>query len=153
MHVPHPLNEASKQSGFAKSSLSKAIGNGRLSAVRLEKGVFAIDEAELARFVEANAPPVRLGRVETLPSVQPGTALDELVAARVRADVAEKMLVVLQHQLAEMTAQRDRWEVVLQARLTEVTAQRDRWEQRFDQLKLPAVNTGERRPWWRRLAG
>jgi len=98
------LNEASKQSGFAKSSLSKAIGNGRLSAVRLEKGVFAIDEAELARFVEANAPPVRLGRVETLPSVQPGTGVDELVAARVRADVAEKMLVVLQHQLAEMTA-------------------------------------------------
>jgi hypothetical protein len=42
-------------------------------------------------------------------------------------------------------------EVALQARLTEMTAQRDRWEQRFDQLKLPAVNTGERRPWWRRL--
>jgi hypothetical protein len=52
-----------------------------------------------------------------------------------------------------VTAQRDRWEVVLQARLTEVTAQRDRWEQRFDQLKLPPVNTGQRRPWWRRLAG
>jgi isopenicillin N synthase-like dioxygenase len=78
------LGEASRQSGFAKSSLSKAIGNGRLSAVRLEKGVFAIDEAELARFVEANAPPVR----------------------------------VVQHQLVEMTAQRDRWEVALQARLT-----------------------------------
>jgi hypothetical protein len=56
-------------------------------------------------------------------------------AGQVRADVAEKMLVVLQHQLAEMTAQRDRWEVVLQARLTEVTAQR--WEQRFDQLAVP----------------
>ena len=68
--------------------------------------------------MEANAPPVRVERVETLPSVQPGTAIDELVAARVRADVAEKMLVVLQHQLAEMTAQRDRWEVALQARLT-----------------------------------
>ena len=119
------LGEASKQSGFAKSSLSKAIGNGRLSAVRLEKGVLAIDEGELARFVEASAPPVRLGRVETLPSVQSGTAVDELVAARVQADVAEKMLVVLQHQLAEMTAQRDRWEVALQARLTEMTAQRD----------------------------
>ena len=120
------LGEASRQSGFAKSSLSKAIGNGRLSAVRLESGTFAIDETELARFVEANAPPVRLGRVETLPSVQSGTTIDELVAARVRADVAEKMLVVLQHQLAEMTAQRDRW------------------EQRFDQLKLPPANTAVR---------
>jgi hypothetical protein len=150
------LGEASRQSGFAKSSLSQAVSKGRLAAVRRENGSFAIDEAELARFVEANAPPVRVERVEcveTLPSVQSGTAIDELVAARVRADVAEKMLVVLQHQLAEMTAQRDRWEVALQARLTEMTAQRDRWEQRFDQLKLPAVNTGERRPWWRRLAG
>jgi hypothetical protein len=129
--MPLTLNEASRQSGFAKSSLSKAIGNGRLSAVRLEKGVFAIDEAELARFVEANAPPVRLDRVETLPSVQPGTAVDVLVAIRVRADVAEKMLVVLQAQLAEM-----------KAHLVETAAQRDRWEQRFDQLKLPAANGG-----------
>ena len=147
------LNEASKQSGFAKSSLSQAVSKGRLAAVRREDRSFAIDEAELARFVEANAPPVRVDRVKTLPSEQSGTAVDELVAARVRADVAEKMLVVLQHQLAEMTAQRDRWEVVLQARLTEVTAQRDRWEQRFDQLKLPPANASERRPWWRRLAG
>ena len=120
------LGEASKQSGFAKSSLSQAVSKGRLAAVRRQNGSFAIDEAELARFVEANAPPVRVERVETLPSVQPGTAVDELVATRVRADVAEKMLVVLQHQLAEMTAQRDRW------------------EQRFDQLKLPPANTAVR---------
>jgi hypothetical protein len=129
------LGEASKQSGFAKSSLSKAISKGRLAAVRSENGSFAIDEAELARFVEANAAPVRVDRMETLPSVQSETAVDELIAARVRADVAEKMLVVLQAQLAEMTAQRDRW------------------ERRFDQLKLPTVNTSERRQWWRRLAG
>jgi hypothetical protein len=129
------LGEASKQSGFAKSSLSKAISKGRLAAVRSENGSFAIDEAELARFVEANAAPVRVDRIETLRSVQSGTAVDELIATRVRADVAEKMLVVLQ------------------AQLTEMTAQRDRWERRFDQLKLPTLNTSERRPWWRRLAG
>jgi hypothetical protein len=123
--MPLTLNEASKQSGFAKSSLSKAIGKGRLSAVRLGNGTLSIEEAELARFVEASAPPVRLGRVETLPREQPGTAIDDLVTARVRADVAEKMLIVLQA----------------------------RWEHRFDQLKLPAANTEKRRPWWRRLAG
>jgi hypothetical protein len=52
----------------------------------------------LARFVEANAPPVRL---EALAA---GTAVDDIIAARVRAEVAEKMLVLLQAQLAEMTA-------------------------------------------------
>ena len=55
------LGEASKQSGFAKSSLSQAVSKGRLAAVRRQNGSFAIDEAELARFVEANAPPVRVG--------------------------------------------------------------------------------------------
>jgi hypothetical protein len=75
-----------------------------------------------------------VNRTETLPSVQPETAVDELIAARMRADVAEKMLMVLQ------------------AQLTEMTAQRDRWEHRFDQL-LATANTSERRPWWRRLAG
>jgi hypothetical protein len=38
----------------------------------------------------------------TMPTV------DEVIAARVRADIAEKMLEMLQAQLAEMTAQRDR---------------------------------------------
>jgi hypothetical protein len=42
--------------------------------------------------------------------------VDEVIAARVRADITEKMFEMLQTQLAEMTAQRDRW------------------EQRFDQL-------------------
>ena len=152
MHVPYPRRGV--QTERIRQEFAVPSGQqGQVSRCSPSERVIRLDEAELARFVEANAPPVRVERVETLPSVQPGTAIDELVAARVRADVAEKMLVVLQHQLAEMTAQRDRWEVALQARLTEMTAQRDRWEQRFDQLKLPAVNTTERRPWWRRLAG
>ena len=50
-------------------------------------------------------------------------------AARMRADIAE-MLEMLQARLAEATAQRIAG--------------------RFDQLTLPAVNTSERRPWWRR---
>jgi hypothetical protein len=40
---------------------------------------------------------------------------------------------------------------MLQAQLAEMTAQRDRWEQRFDQLILSALNAGDRRPWWRRM--
>jgi hypothetical protein len=61
-----------------------------------------------------------------------GTSLANKPAC-VRADVAERMLVMLRAQFAEMTAQRDRW------------------KPRFDQLKLPPANTSERRPWWRRL--
>jgi hypothetical protein len=36
------LGEASKQSGFAKSSLSQAVSKGRLAAVRRQNGSFAI---------------------------------------------------------------------------------------------------------------
>jgi hypothetical protein len=42
------LGEASKQSGFAKSSLSQAVSKGRLAAVRRENGSFAIDENHLS---------------------------------------------------------------------------------------------------------
>jgi hypothetical protein len=43
------LNEASKQSGFAKSSLSQAVSKGRLAAVRREDRSFAWQGAQSAR--------------------------------------------------------------------------------------------------------
>src|SRR3954451_7339103 len=50
------LGEASKQSGFSKATLSRAIRDGKLSAERsLETNSFKIDPAELHRYSEAMA--------------------------------------------------------------------------------------------------
>jgi len=43
------LNQAAKECGRAKSTLSKAIKSGKLSAERGDKGAFLIDTAELYR--------------------------------------------------------------------------------------------------------
>lgn len=43
------LNQAAKECGRAKSTLSKAIKSGKLSAERGDKGAFLIDPAELFR--------------------------------------------------------------------------------------------------------
>jgi excisionase family DNA binding protein len=48
------LGQAAKQVGVSKPTLSKAISTGKLSTTRREDGSFAIDPAELCRYVEAN---------------------------------------------------------------------------------------------------
>src|SRR3954453_19833010 len=53
MHLS--LGQAAKETGMNKSTLSRAIKNGKLSATRQENGGYAIDPAELFR-VFAPAP-------------------------------------------------------------------------------------------------
>jgi hypothetical protein len=45
----YTLGEASKQTGKSKSTLSKAVKNGKLSATKLEDGSFSIEPVELFR--------------------------------------------------------------------------------------------------------
>ncbi len=49
------LGQAAKETGLAKSAISRAIKTGRLSAVRQENGSFAIDPAELFRVYPRNS--------------------------------------------------------------------------------------------------
>jgi excisionase family DNA binding protein len=117
------LGEAARHCGLSKASLSKAIANGRLSAVRRGDGAWAIDTAELQRFLDANGHAVN-------PKPLAGEQhADEVFGLRVRAEVAEKMLILLQAQLTEMTGQRDRWHEAFQAtqRLLPAPAPRRSW--------------------------
>lgn len=49
------LGQAAKAAGISKSTLSKAVHNGRVSARKTETGSFEIDPAELFRVYPANA--------------------------------------------------------------------------------------------------
>ena len=49
------LNQAAKECGRAKSTLSKAIKSGKLSAERGDKGAFLIDPSELHRVFPATS--------------------------------------------------------------------------------------------------
>lgn len=55
------LGQAAKRVGVSKPTLAKHIKNGRLSAKKLETGAYAIDEAELGRFMSSYTKPEPTG--------------------------------------------------------------------------------------------
>jgi hypothetical protein len=100
------LGQAAKQCGVAKATISKAIATGKLSATRREDQSWAIDPAELARYLEANG---HRFRPLTGSSGQPETEGENIPELRARAQLAEERLADLKAQLADMRDQRDRW--------------------------------------------
>jgi len=129
MHFP--LGKAVRQSGLSKSTISRAIRDGKLSAVRsADTGSSKIEQAELARYPDATAVARATAGMgaqtqSATPAANPNEAMDSL-----RASLSD-----LRGMLADMTARRDTWQLMAE------TAQRQIADQR------------ERRPWWRRLAG
>jgi hypothetical protein len=74
-----------------RGTISKAIKTGKLSATRREDGSWKIDNAELARYLEANQHCFRSDTVETdqvETGVGTGAATDALVA-ELRAVIAD----------------------------------------------------------------
>jgi len=99
------LGAAARQLGVSKGTISKAIASGKLSATRREDNSWAIENAELARYVEAHG---HRFRPATAAGDPPGTVAE----LRVRAELAEQRLADLRNMLADMERQRDRWETV-----------------------------------------
>ena len=104
------LGAAARQLGVSKGTISKAIASGKLSATRREDGSWAIDGAELARYVEVNG---HRFRSDTVAGERPDTP-DEVAELRARADLAEQRLADLREMYVDMKEQRDRWETVAQ---------------------------------------
>lgn len=103
------LGQAARQTGVSKPTLSKAISTGKLSATRREDGSFAIDQAELQRYHEANKHRFHPATAEALRPETPDNAV-ELVELRARAQLAEDRLGDLKAALVDMREQRDKWQ-------------------------------------------
>ena len=108
------LGEAARYCGISKGTLSKAIASGKLSATRREDASWAIDGAELARYLSVNE---HRFRQQPVPQPVPAGATDQLetlLTERARADLAEQRLADLRAALAAMREQRDAWETQAQ---------------------------------------
>jgi hypothetical protein len=112
------LGQAARHCGVSKGC--KAIASGKLSATRREDGPWAIDGAELARYLDVNG---HRFRSETGSSEQPETIAD----LRARAEMAEQRLGDLKAMLDDMRRQRD-----------DAERQRDKWETVATRLSLSA---------------
>jgi excisionase family DNA binding protein len=121
------LGEAAKQSGFSKSTISRAIHDGKLSAQKsVETNSFKIDPAELHRYTEAMQ--VVRNTVETEPEKRVATPLKdngtgsetsfetllkeakERAELEARARLAEERLSDLKQQVEDIKRQRDKWQ-------------------------------------------
>lgn len=94
----YTLGQASKATGISKPTLSKAIKNGKISASKDEKGVFAIEPVELHRvFPMKHKQPLRTVSVETIGNPQDNGLL------QARLDAALE-------QVEDLRQQRDAWQ-------------------------------------------
>jgi excisionase family DNA binding protein len=113
MHVT--LGEAARQSGISKSTLSRALKDGKLSAVRsTDTGSYKIEQSELARYLEATA--VQRATLEkpaeTGAATQTTTPVERYATAALEAEIAglKQVAGLLREQLDDMKGQRDRWQ-------------------------------------------
>jgi len=132
------LGQAARLTGTSKTTITRAIKAGRLSATRRDDGGYRIDPAELARVYEIKPETPATGTatgdaVHRATLGQEGAATPDVeVIARMAAMEAE--LRGLKDMVAELRQSRDQW----QEQAVRVT------------LALPAP---EKRSWWKRLAG
>lgn len=130
------LGQAAKLAGVGKTTLTRAIKSGRLSADRRDDGSYRIDASELARIYEIKpeTPGTGGGTEYVVHRATPGRDPD--VTARLAA--AEAEIRGLREMLARADADRDAWRSAAEgasATVRQLTDQRDR----------PS--------WWRRLVG
>ena len=86
------LGQAAKETGLAKSAISRAIKTGRLSAVRKENGSFEIDPAELFRVYPRNSD---------------GQRQEELTATHSEPNGLQREIGVLRELIEEIRSERD----------------------------------------------
>jgi hypothetical protein len=116
------LGAAAKQAGLSKSTLSRAIRLGKLSAIRCpETNSFKIDPVELHRYCDA----VSVVRVEHSATADDAPGTPVATAFEVRCAVAEARLEAIERQLAD----RDRT-------IGDLREDRDHWRDQAERLGM-----------------
>lgn len=136
------LGQAARLAGVGKTTLTRSIRAGRLSATRREDGSYEIDPSELSRVYSI--------RIETpeLPSQSGLTVHRATPAETARDPETVARLAALEVEIRG-----------LRELLDEVRSSRDEWQAQASRLvhALPkpdaVIPDLPRRPWWRRLAG
>lgn len=139
------LSQAAKASGKSKSTLSRAIKMGRLSATRLDDGNFSIDPAELFRVYPAtsNNPyderPIEHGATPVPAELKSRISMLELLLEKEREAVArEREISTREREIAaDLKEDRDRWRQQATSLLADLRPQ----------LAEPAL-PAKRRAWW-----
>jgi len=134
------LGQAAKLASVGKTTLTRAIKSGRLSAERREDGSYRIDPAELSRAYEISVetPETVTGTGDVVHRATVGRDTGETAETLIRLAAAEAEIKGLREMLARADADRDAW--------------RSQAENSSATVRL-LTDQRERPSWWRRLAG
>jgi excisionase family DNA binding protein len=143
------LGQAARLTGTSKTTLTRAIKAGRLSATRRDDGGYQIDPAELARvFDVATATPetgTATGNVvhQATPGATPATPAADTLQAELAG--VRQLLKYLEAQVDDLRHDRDGWRQQAEAAQRLLT---------HSQAAVPSpVAAAPARAWWQRLAG
>lgn len=129
------LGQAAKLARIGKTTLTRAIKAGRISAQRLDDGSYRIDASELARVYDVTPETVAETRdvvSDATPSRDP-----ETVARQGALDAQIEGLKELVRRLDD------------QAR--DLREDRDQWRAQAERLALTGPPQAQSRPWWKRF--
>lgn len=105
------ISRAAKETGLSKSTISRAVKSGRISAQKQDDGSFLIDPAELFRvYPRTVAQPQPDARHDALrnPDEQPtATASNDLEILKVKLEMTEAMLAREQETVADLRKRLD----------------------------------------------
>ena len=107
----YTLGEAAKATGKSKSTISKAIKNGRISALKGSNGVYSIDPSELHRVY-----PITIQETGTLEqeNIHKSPEVDTTKENKIREleillKASEQRLEDRDEQLSDIKEDRDKW--------------------------------------------
>jgi len=105
--MSYTLNQAAKATGKSKSTISVAIKNGRITAIKGDDGSWLIDPAELHRiYPPLSETPNRRTHRDELSSAEHLMRIREL---ETRLDASMQLCRVLENQIDDIKEDRNRW--------------------------------------------
>ncbi|WP_139166815.1 DNA-binding protein [Paracoccus chinensis] len=105
--MAYTLGEAARATGKSKATISKAIKNGRISAVKDESGTFHIDPAELHRVYPST---VSNEHEETQDKPTENTVNEGLIRElQARLEAAQERLADKETVISDLREDRDKW--------------------------------------------
>ena len=130
--MSYTLNEAAKATGKSKTTIHRALKSGKISAVKLDSGAYAIEPSELHR-VFPLIPPER----------------NEERSTRNDMDHSSNDYGTLHIQLKTIEKERERERQQLQETIADLREDRDRWRQQATAL----LEDKRPRGFWKKLFG
>ena len=99
--MKHTAGTAAKAVGKTKSTITKAIASGKLSAIKNDNGAWEIDASELYRVYS----PTPLETVE----IEQNDTLKEMDGNSKEIEALERLLKAAEEQIYDLKADRDEW--------------------------------------------